>query len=266
MLIPAGYAAAVITGLAPFLYMLFISFIDAGAVFSGEGASFTLSNYAGVISGESIHFIACLRNSLVISFISSFVTVITASLAAYAVARLSFKGKTAVLVGVLCLSLFPQISIAGYIFKLLSATGFINTYAGLIAPYTAWSLPLALWILTSYFASIPADMDMAAEVDGANHFQILYYIVFPVAAPGIVTAFLITFIFTLNEFLFALMFTVDYTARTVPVAIALFTGMHGEIPWGDIMAASAVTTAPVIILAAVFQKRIIQGLTGGSVK
>ncbi|MBN2754713.1 MAG: carbohydrate ABC transporter permease [Candidatus Goldbacteria bacterium] len=266
IMVITGCAAAVVICLLPFIYMAVISLLDTDKLFSGTGVYVTFSNYINVISGENLHFPEYLKNSILISLLSSFFTVLIAALAAYAVARLNIAGKTLILLAVLCLSLFPQISIAGYIFKILSAIGLINTYSGLIFPYIAWSLPLCLWILTSYFMSVPKALDDAAGVDGANSLQILLYVILPVAIPGIVTSFLITFIFTLNEFLFALMFTMDHTARTVPVAIALFTGLHGELPWGDIMAAAAITTAPVIVIAAVFQKKIISGLTKGAVK
>ncbi|HDQ26259.1 MAG TPA: carbohydrate ABC transporter permease [bacterium] len=262
----AGYVSAVIFCLLPFVYMLYISFIDAASLFSKQEAAFTLKNYVNVIKGENLHFLTYLKNSVVIALISSLVTVIIAGLGAYAVTRMDFKWKTAVLLGVLGVSFFPQISIAGYIFKMLAALGLLNTYTGLIFPYTAWALPLSLWILAGYFLSVPPDLDKAAKVDGAGNFQIMAYVILPVALPGIVTAFLLSFIFMFNEFLFALMFTSDEAARTVPVAIALFTGLHGQVPWGDIMAAAALTTAPIAALAAVFQKRIISGLTQGAVK
>ncbi|MEW6519808.1 MAG: carbohydrate ABC transporter permease [Thermodesulfobacteriota bacterium] len=148
----------------------------------------------------------------------------------------------------------------------MNALGWINTYPALIFPYIAWVLPLTLWILVSYFAQIPLDLDKAALVDGCSRIQILVHVILPVAAPGIFSTFLLAFIFAFNEFLFALMLTADYRARTIPVGIALFQGLHGQIPWGRIMAASVVTTLPVVVLTLIFQRRIVQGLTRGAVK
>ncbi|MFQ5905311.1 MAG: carbohydrate ABC transporter permease, partial [bacterium] len=150
--------------------------------------------------------------------------------------------------------------------KLMSRLSWINTYQGLILPYVAWTLPLSLWILVSYFAQMPRELDKAALVDGCTRWQILRRVVFPVAAPGLLSTGLLAFIFAFNEFMFALMLTTDHHARTIPVGIALFQGLHGEIPWGNIMAASTLTTIPVVILTVMFQRHIIQGLTRGAVK
>jgi len=175
-------------------------------------------------------------------------------------------GKVFILLFVLAVSLFPQISLVGYLFKLMTGLGWINTYYALVFPYTAWILPLSLWILISYFSQIPHELDRAARIDGCSSWQVLRKIIFPVALPGILSTGLLAFIFAFNEFLFALMLTTDHHARTIPVGIALFQGLHGEIPWGEIMAASAVTTLPIVIITMFFQRHIIQGLTRGAVK
>jgi multiple sugar transport system permease protein len=162
--------------------------------------------------------------------------------------------------------MFPQIGLIGYLFKMMTWLGWINTYNALVFPYIAWTLPLSLWILVSYFRQIPVELEEAAMVDGCTRRQILQKIVLPVALPGIFSVFLLAFISALNEFMFALMLTTDYNARTVPVGIALFQGLHGQTPWGNIMAASVVTALPVVILTLVFQRHIISGLTKGAVK
>jgi multiple sugar transport system permease protein len=167
---------------------------------------------------------------------------------------------------ILAMSMFPPVSLVGYLFKLMTALGWINTYPALIFPYVAWTLPLSLWILVSYFSRIPRDLDRAGLIDGCSRLQILFKIIFPVAAPGIFATLLLAFIFAFNEFLFALMLTTDRAARTIPVGIALFEGLHGQIPWGEIMAAATLATLPVVALALIFQRRIIQGLTRGAVK
>jgi len=136
----------------------------------------------------------------------------------------------------------------------------------LIFPYITLGLPLALWIMLSYFSQLPAELDKAALVDGATRFQVLHKIILPIAAPGALSTVLLVFIYSFNEFLFALMLTIDYKARTIPVGIALFEGLHGQIPYGHIMASAVVATVPMILLAAAFQKRIIHGLTQGAIK
>jgi multiple sugar transport system permease protein len=226
----------------------------------------TFSNFAALIFSPSTHFPSYLRNSLVISASTAVITVFLTSLAAYALTRLPIPGKTVVLLGILAVSMFPQISLISYLFKFMSALGWVNTFQGLILPYVAWSMPLSLWILVSYFAQVPRDLDRSARIDGASRFQTLIKIILPVAAPGVFSTALLVFVFAFNEFLFALMLTVDYRSRTVPVGIALFEGLHGQIPWGEIMAAATLTTIPVVILTVIFQRRLIQGLTRGAVK
>jgi multiple sugar transport system permease protein len=253
--------------LAPFVYMALVS-VSTQAEFLLPQIPFvvTASNYTAVLTKESLHFLDYLLNSMVISFLSALCCVFIASLTAYAVTRLAMPGKMYLLFFIIAVSMFPQIGIIGYLFKFMAAVGWINTYRALLFPYIAWILPLSLWILVSYFAQIPRELDKAALVDGCTRWQILRKVIFPVAAPGIFSVFLLAFIFAFNEFMFALMLTTDYKARTIPVGIALFQGLHGQTPWGNIMAASVITTLPILILTLIFQRRIIGGLTRGAVK
>jgi len=253
--------------LGPFLYMVLTALsVNPDFLLPTKALHLTFSNFAAVILSESTHFPAYLRNSLVISASAAVITVFLASLAAYALTRLPMPGKTLLLVGILAISMFPPISLISYLFKFMSALEWINTYQGLILPYVAWSMPLSLWILVSYFAQVPRDLDRSARIDGASRFQTLIKIILPVAAPGVFSTTLLVFIFAFNEFLFALMLTVDFRSRTIPVGIALFEGIHGQIPWGEIMAAATLTTIPVVILTLIFQRRMVQGLTRGAVK
>jgi multiple sugar transport system permease protein len=253
--------------LSPLIYMS-LSALTRSPDFLLPEKSFemTLSHFFAVTTSESLHFFAFLRNSLIISIVSAVISVFCASLAAYAVTRLPWPGKRVFMLWVLALSMFPAVSLISYLFKLMSALGWINTYLALIFPYVAWTLPLSLWILVSYFAQIPRELDKAALIDGCSRIQILLKIIFPVAAPGIFSTLLLAFIFAFNEFFFALMLTTDHTSRTIPVGIALFEGLHGQLPWGEIMAAASVSIIPVVVLTLVFQRRIIQGLTRGAVK
>jgi multiple sugar transport system permease protein len=253
--------------LAPFIYMVLTSLSgNPDFLLPSKPVALTLTNFMAVIFSESAHFLAYLRNSLIISAVTAVATVFLASLAAYGLARMSLPGKTVLLLCILALSMFPPISLISYLFKLMSGLGWVNTYPGLILPYIAWCMPLSLWILVSYFAQVPIDLDRSARIDGASRFQTLIKIILPVAAPGVFSTTLLVFIFAFNEFLFALMLTVDYRSRTIPVGIALFEGIHGQIPWGEIMAAATLTTIPVVILTLIFQRRIVQGLTRGAVK
>jgi multiple sugar transport system permease protein len=267
LLLIGGTLAAVLGFLGPVFYMIAISLSRSPDLLGGETLRMlTTDNYVDVVTGTSLHFLAYLRNSLIVSALSAAICVAVAGMAAYAITRIRFKGSITVMLVVLAVSMFPQISLVGYLFRLVSALGWINTHQGLIFPYVAWILPLSLWILVSYFAQIPRGLDTAARIDGCSHWQVLTRIMVPVAAPGLFSTALLAFIFGFNEFMFALMLTTDYQARTVPVGIALFEGLHGQIPWGTIMAASVVTTAPVIVLTLLFQRYIVQGLTRGAVK
>lgn len=251
----------------PFLWMIIVS-VSKYPDFPGgtQPFVFTFDNYAAVLTGTSVHVLRYLVNSLVVSAVSAVFATLFAGLSAYAVTRLSFPGKYAIPLLMLAFSMFPQISIVGYLFKLMSRLGWINTYNALIFPYTALGLPLALWIMLSYFSRLPADLDRAALIDGASRLNILCRIILPLALPGAVSTLLLVFIYSFNEFLFALMLTVDYSARTIPVGIALFEGLHGQIPWGTIMAGAVIATAPMIVIAAFCQKYVVQGLTRGAIK
>ncbi len=263
----SGSSAMLLFCLTPFLYMVIIS-LSGNPDFLSTKVSFepNLDNYILILTNSTLHFPDYMLNSLIVSGMSALICVLTASLAAYAITRLPVPGKVFILLFVLAVSMFPQISLVGYLFKLMTNLGWINTYRALTLPYVAWILPLSLWILVSYFSQIPGELDKAALIDGCSRWQILIKVIFPVAAPGIFSTLLLAFIFAFNEFLFALMLTTDHGARTIPVGIASFQGLHGELPWGTIMAASTTATIPLLILTMVFQRRIIQGLTRGAVK
>jgi len=253
--------------LLPFAYMILTAFARRPDFLRHTAElGFTLDHFRDILSVKSLHFVDYLGNSLLVSGISAACAVAIAALAAYALTRLQIPGKGATLFGVLIGSLFPQVSLVSYLFKLMNALGWINSYPALIFPYIAWILPLSLWILVSYFAQIPRELDQAARIEGCSRGQVLVRVILPVAAPGIFSTFLLAFIFAFNEFLFALMLTTDYRARTIPVGIALFQGLHGELPWGRVMAASVFTTLPVVVLTLFFQRRIVQGLTRGAIK
>ena len=206
-----------------------------------------------------------IRNSLIVAGSTTLFCISIGSLAAWALARLRFRGKGAILGGLLAVSLFPQISLVSPLFLLLRWLRLIDTYPGLILPYLTFAMPLAVWLLTSFFRQLPPDLEEAAAVDGATPWQTFTRVLLPLAAPGLATTAILTFIYCWNEFLFALSFTLGPERQTVPVAIALFRGQY-QVPWGQILAAAVIATAPVALLVLAFQRRIVQGLTAGAVK
>lgn len=253
--------------LLPFGYMLLVATSQSPHFLApAETYRWTTEHLQRVLTDDTLNFMAYLRNSCVVALLSSALAVTAATLAAYACTRIPFRGRIPLLILVLAASMFPQASLAGYLFKFMHRLGWINTYAALVPPYAAWVLPLATWILVSYFARIPPELDEAAEIDGCGRLQTLLHVLLPVAGPGVFSVFLLTFIFSFNEFMFALLLTTDAASRTVPVGVALFQGLHGQTPWGTIMAASVVTSLPLVAVTILFHRQLISGLTRGAVK
>ncbi len=222
-------------------------------------------NYVEVFTQQP--FARNLLNSAIVAGGTTLLSLVIGSFAAYALGRFRFMGKRPIYYTILAVSMFPQISILGGMFVLIRLLGIYNTWWGLMLSYMVFTLPFTIWILTSFVREIPGELEEAALVDGAGPLQTLWHVLLPVMAPGLVTAGLLAFIQAWNEFLFALTFTVDNTSRTVPVAIALFSGASQfELPWAQIMAASVVVTLPLLVLVLIFQQRIVAGLTAGAVK
>lgn len=223
----------------------------------------TLDQYISIFTGTP--FLRIIANSAVVSLFATLLSLTIGSLAAFALARLQVRCKNLILLFVLSASMFPPIATVSPLYLIIRALGLRDTWWALILTYTSFSLPLSIWVLVNFFRQIPEDIYRAARVDGCSPFQAFTSIMLPLAAPGIVTAAILVFIFSWNEFLFALTFTVTPASRTIPVAIALFPGLH-EVPWGEIAAASVVVTLPLILVVFVFQRRIVEGLTAGAVK
>jgi multiple sugar transport system permease protein len=260
-------AAIVIFCLAPFYWLVNIS-LKTGPDLSGSAVvppNPTLNNYKSIFQNDD--FVHALFNSAVVSLVTTALALVVGSFCAYALARLKFPAKFALLALVLSITTFPPIAIATPVFKLWTDIGLFNTLPGLIIPYLTFALPLAIYILVSFFKEIPKDLEEAALVDGATRFTAFRKVVIPLAAPGLATAGILTFIAAWNEFLFAVTLTSTPKARTVPAAIAFFTGStEFEEPLGTIAAASVVISVPLIFLVLFFQKRIVAGLTAGAVK
>jgi len=261
-----GVALTLGVSLAPILYMVAVSLLAIPEGLMEGGARFTLHHYREVLSCGSLHVLDYLQNSVLVSATAALAGTSLATAAAYAICRLPFPGRTGVALGVLGCSLLPQISAVGWLYRTMAALGWINTLQALVLPYVAWCLPLGLWTMISYLGGIPPEIDRAARVDGAGLTKVILRIVLPLAAPGLVATFLLLFVFCFNEFLFALLLTTDWRAQTIPEGVAAFQGLHGELPWGHIMAASALASAPVVAITLAFQRRMVQGLTAGAVR
>jgi multiple sugar transport system permease protein len=260
-------AAIVIFCLLPFYWLINISLktgpdLSSASIFPPNP---TLDNYKSVLQNDD--FIRALRNSAIVALVTTFLGVVVGSFCAYALARLKMRGKFILLGIVLSITTFPQIAIAAPLFRLWSEIGLYNTLIGLVIPYLTFALPLSIYILVSFFREIPRDLEEAALVDGATHFQAFRKIVVPLAAPGLATTAILTFIAAWNEYLLATTLTSDPDSRTVPVAIVQFTGSSQfEVPFGTQSAASVLISIPLILLVLLFQKRIVAGLTAGAVK
>jgi ABC-type glycerol-3-phosphate transport system permease component len=214
---------------------------------------------------EARDFLVPLRNSIVVAGATTAMAIPIAVLAAYALARLRMRGRSALLASILALSMFPQISIVPPLYLGLRTMGLLNTYPGLVLPYLTLSTPLAIWLLTTFFRQLPWEIEDAALVDGASRLRALRDVLVPLAAPGIASTAILTFLFSWNEFLFAFSFTLGPERHTVPVAIALFRGRY-QVPWSEILAGAVVATVPIALVVLAFQRRIVAGLTAGATK
>jgi multiple sugar transport system permease protein len=257
----------VVYALFPVLWILSLSLKPSSSVKDGKliPSQITFDNYKGIFQGDI--FTSALINSIGIGLITTVIAVVVGGMAAYAVARLAFPGKR-LLVGVaLLIAMFPQISLVTPIFNLWRSIGLFNTWPGLIIPYITFALPLAIYTLAAFFREIPWDLEKAAKMDGATPAQAFRKVIAPLAAPGIVTAAILVFIFAWNDLLLALSLTATQRAITAPVAIANFTGSSQfEEPTGSIAAGAMVITIPIVIFVLIFQRRIVAGLTSGAVK
>lgn len=266
LLVPLVVVPLLAAAAFPLYWTVRSSFVPEAALFDTPTLiprGLTLEHYASLF--EIRRFWVPIRNSLVVAGATTLLSVLVGSLAAYALARLRFRGKRVLLALVLAVSMFPQISIVSPLYLLLRALRLIDTYPGLVLPYLTFATPLTVWLLVGYFRQLPADLEEAAAMDGAGLLRTLREIVLPLALPGIATTAILTFLYAWNEFIFALSFTVGPDRQTVPVAIALFRGRH-QVPWGEILAGVVVATIPVALLVLLFQRRITRGLTAGAVK
>jgi multiple sugar transport system permease protein len=253
--------------LIPVVWIASLSFKDPSTITDPTffPKKWTWANYSGIFNTSE--FTRPLLNSIGIGLIATFISVVLASLAAYAVARLAFPGKSALIGLSLLIAMFPLISLATPLFNIERTLGIFNTWIGLIIPYIAFGLPLGIYTLSAFFREIPWELEKAAKMDGATPFQAFVKVIAPLAAPGMVTTAILVFLFCWNEFLLAITLTSTIAARTAPAALAFFTGSSQfAVPTGSISAAAVVITIPIIIFVLLFQRRIVAGLTSGAVK
>ncbi|HEY7263066.1 MAG TPA: carbohydrate ABC transporter permease [Trebonia sp.] len=253
--------------LFPIWWLIALSFKAPASLTDGSfwPNQWSWANYSGIFHGTA--FVRPLINSIGIGLISTVISVVLGTMAAYAIARLKFPGKS-LLIGVsLLIAMFPLISLVTPLFNIERVLGLFDTWPGLIIPYLAFSLPLAIYTLSAFFREIPWDLEKAAKVDGASQRQIFLDVIAPLALPGIATTSILVFMFCWNEFLLAISLTSTNNARTAPAAMGFFTGVSQfTFPIGSIAAAAVVITIPIVIFVMIFQRRIVAGLTAGAVK
>ena len=225
----------------------------------------TLQNYLAVF--HNVNFMRGLLNSVIVATCTTLLALVIGSFGAFALGKLRFRGKTLSLYLILAMTMFPSIAVLSGLYAVITKFH-VHPILAMILSYMIFTLPFTVWVLTSFFKDLPMEIMRSAQVDGATPFQTFYRILLPLTLPALVTTGLLAFIAAWNEYLFALTFTtIDPSSRTVPVAIALFTGQvsHQE-PFGEIMAAAVIVTIPLVILVFIFQQKIVAGLTAGAVK
>jgi multiple sugar transport system permease protein len=251
----------------PVFWIVSLSLKDSETL--NDGNYFPVSpsgaSYAAIFSNPD--FLRALANSIGICLIATLIAIVFGTMAAYAIARLQFPGKGAIVAMSLLISMFPQIALVTPLFKIETTLGLFDTWPGLIIPYITFALPLAIYTLSAFFREIPWDLEKAAKMDGATPYQAFRQVITPLAMPGVFTTAILVFISCWNDFLFALSLTSTSRARTVPAAMSYFTGATTfEKPTGPIAAAAVVITIPIVLFVLVFQRRIVAGLTSGAVK
>lgn len=266
-----GFAVLVVLIVAysvfPFYYAILSSLKSGSELFQVNYFPFRwdFGNYFSVFRGQP--FGRNILNSLIVSTAVVALSLFLGVTAAFALARIQFRGRSTLLVTILGVSMFPQVAVLSGMFQLIRGLGLYNNLGALIISYMIFTLPFTVWVLTTFMRELPRELEEAAILDGASSWTIMRRVFMPLMWPALVTTGLLAFIAAWNEFLFALTFTLTNNQRTVPVGIAVMSGASAyELPWGNIMAASVIVTVPLVVLVLVFQRRIVSGLTAGAVK
>jgi trehalose/maltose transport system permease protein len=264
-------AAIFVFCLFPFYWVIRSSFTPEVRLFQTPVKYFpshpTLDNYRGALSAN--FFTDALLNSAIVAGSVTLLSLAIGAFAAFALGRFKFHGRSFVIYLMLSMTIFPQIAILGALFTTISKFNLYDSLGALIFSYLIFTLPFTIWVLTSFMRALPGDLEEAAYVDGATPLQVFWKVLLPLIAPGLVTTGLLAFISAWNEYLYAVSFIQSPNHYTVPVAITSFVAPRTEsnaVPWGQIMAATAIVTMPLIILILVLQRRILAGLTAGAFK
>jgi multiple sugar transport system permease protein len=267
-LLNIGVAIIVIYCLIPFYWMIVSAFRRPNDIGDNSPlpSPWSLESFRAVF-GPSVGFWRALANSLIVAGTTTIVTLVVGTFAAYTLARLDFRGKNVAAAVIIATSMFPGVSLIVPLLKLFTDIGWINTYQSMILPSLSFALPLAVWTLATFFRQMPKELEEAAMVDGLTRGQAFRKVILPLAAPGMFTTAIITFIAAWNEFIIALTMVNEQDVKTATVVISQFTGISGyDSPFGTKMAAGVVVTVPLVIVVLIFQRRIIAGLTAGGVK
>jgi len=260
-------AAVVVNGFFPALWILLTS-LKTEAELTARPITWwpheaTLQNYLRAFADQPL--LRYLGNSAAVALLSTVVSLVVAAMAAYAIARLNLKHRQLILTCIVASSMFPLVTLLVPIFETMRSLGLLNTYAALVVPYTVLNLPVCTLVLVSFFQGIPRDLENAAMIDGCTRLGALWRVVLPLAAPGVFTAGILAFVNAWDEFLLALSLNSGPTLRTLPVGITLYQGEF-SFPWPIISAALIVAIVPVAVLIALFQERVVGGLTQGGLK
>lgn len=223
----------------------------------------TLQNYVQAFTDQPL--LIYMKNSFAVAGLSTVVSLLVSAFAAYAIARLNLRRRQLILTCIVGSSMFPLVTLLVPIFETMRALGLLNTYTALVLPYVVLNLPVCTLVLVGFFQSIPRDLENAAMIDGCTRLGALWRVVVPLAAPGVFTAGILAFVNAWDEFLLALSLNASAVMRTLPVGITLYQGEF-SFPWPIISAALIVAIVPVAVLIAVFQERVVSGLTQGGLK
>lgn len=224
----------------------------------------TLENYREIFQ-VSTQLLRYIGNSLVVASFTTLLILVVGGLAAYSLARFKYRGRFAILMAILAVSMFPPLALLPSLFQLFLDAGLLNTYAGLVLAHTGLYLPMAIWILSNFYRTLPNEIEDAARIDGASFLRLYWSIILPLSRPGLIATGLIVFIMSWNEFPLALVLMTNDSMRTAPVGISLFPGEF-SFPWEIISAATILAVLPLLVISGIFQDRIIGGLTAGSSK
>ncbi|WP_148410114.1 carbohydrate ABC transporter permease [Murimonas intestini] len=252
----------------PFLWMISTSFKEADEIFKEVPKwlprRFSFDNYSEIWNRG--YFKTYFVNSLFVSFATMGISLVVAMFAGYGISRFRFHGRTLFSVVLIVVQMFPSMLLLIPMYIIMSRLGLLNTHLSMIIAYTTFAMPFCAWMIKGYFDTIPVSLEDAARIDGCGRLRILFEIIMPLAAPGIVTVAMFAFILSWQEYMYALTFARTEEMRTITVGIALMQGQHGSVNWGQIMAGSVLACIPGLLLFTYLEKYLVQGFTMGAIK